>query len=98
GLGHGRDPILEGGEFLDELLRDQVGPRGQDLAELGERWPELLHRGSKVLGLLPAGYGAPPILAAVEHCLDAVTGHDAGDLGPSLEQVWFDLRLHVAPM
>ena len=44
GLGERRHAVLERRELLDELRRQQVGPRREDLAELGERRPELLER------------------------------------------------------
>ena len=39
-----RDLLLERRELLDDLGREQVRARGEDLAELGERRPELLER------------------------------------------------------
>src|SRR5699024_3642001 len=36
GEGHGLDPGLQGGELLDELVRDHVSAGGDELAELDE--------------------------------------------------------------
>ena len=86
-LGERRHLVLERGELLDELRRQEVGPCREDLAELGERGPELLH------GLAEApGLGADAFLALVapgEQVLHAVLGHHRADPRGPAHQLGF---------
>ena len=63
GLGQRRHAVLQARELLDDLGRDQVGPRREDLPELRERRPEFLEGGTKPCGSAPAAL--EPVAQAV---------------------------------
>ena len=79
GLCQRRYCVAQAGQLLDELRRDQVGPCGENLAELAERRPELLERRAQALGALThavlVGRRPPP----GEQLLDPVLGRDTRD-------------------
>ena len=57
-LGERRHVVLQRGELLDELGREEVGTRGQDLAELAEGRTQLSSAARSALGLRCAADGA----------------------------------------
>ena len=88
-LGQRRHVVLQARELVGDVGRDQVGPRREDLAELGEGRAELLER------LAQAGGPVRALLAAV---VKAVLGDDGGDPGGARRQVPAgELGLRPAP-
>ena len=50
-LGQRRDAVLQARELGDDARGEQIGPRREDLPELGERRAELLERGAQAVRL-----------------------------------------------
>ena len=75
-LGHRRHVVLELRELGDELGRQQVGPRGEDLPELRERRPELLECRAQALRALLERHVGSAALA------EAVARHHLADRAP----------------
>ena len=88
-LGERGDAVLQRGELLDERRGKEVGPGREDLAELGERRPQLL-QGAAQSARRPRAGGLPVVLAAREQLPEAVAGHDAADRRGPPEQATFD--------
>ena len=88
-LGQRRDVVLERGELVDELGRQQVGTRREHLAELRERRAELLERGAQPLGLARASDRAV-LVGPAEQLLQAVLGEDRGDVGAARGEARLD--------
>ena len=78
-LGERRHVVLQRRELLDVLGRQQVGPRGQDLAELRERRAELLEGRPQPLAL-PAPADRAFLVGPAEELLQTVLGEDGGDV------------------
>ena len=78
GLAHRRHFVLQRGELRDELRRQEIGARREDLPELGESGPELLERGAQALGLPLPARGAVRV-GLVEELLQPMLGGDSGD-------------------
>ena len=93
-LAERRDVVLQGRELVDELRREEVGPRGQHLTELAEGGAELLERGAHALGLsLPAD--RPLLIGPAEELPQPVLGEDGGDLRAAGGQARLGLGLDV---
>ena len=88
GLAHGRDAVLERGELGDGFRREQVGARGEDLAELREGRAELLERLAEPAGAGFRGVGVAPRLG------EAVLPEDARDPRRAPEQPVVGRRAH----
>ena len=85
GLTQGRDPLLQGGELLQEGGREQVRTRGEDLAHLGEGWAQLVERGTEALRRrLHRAIAVCPRLR--EELSDTGPGHDPADPPGPAEQ------------
>ena len=78
-LGERRHVVLQGRELFDELGREQVRSRREDLPELAERGTELLERGAEPLGLASPAHGAL-LVGPPEELPQAVLREDHADL------------------
>ena len=90
-LGHRRHVVLELRELGDELGRQQVGPRGEDLAELRERRPELLERRAQALRALLERHVGGAALA------EAVARHHLADERRAAEKVEIGFLRYRSP-
>ena len=91
--GDRRDPVLEPHQFQDDVGRDHIGPRTEQLPELHERGPQLFQHLADVLaallqhGLCPAAVGGDkvPEVVTLEEVPEAVPDRYLGDLPDPLE-------------
>ena len=98
--GNGRTSSWSACELGDDVRRDDVGPRREQLAELDERRAELVEHLAQVLAALrrrcPSssvdGVGRPGSrsvrLVALEEVAEAVPDRDLRDLGDAPEVPW----------
>src|SRR5439155_14911858 len=91
GLAERRDLVLEGRELGDGFGREQVGPGGEDLAELREGRAELLEGVPEAAGPLLRRVGVPARLA------EAVLAEDFGDPRGPPEEPFVRGGAHSAP-
>jgi hypothetical protein len=77
-----RDVVLEVRELVDELRRQQVGPRREDLAELGEGRSELLEREAE----LPRPRRLGAVATPLDPVAQAVPAEDERDPAGAAEQ------------
>src|ERR671937_829745 len=106
GLGQRGDIVLQRGELDDELVRQEIGPRRKNLAELRERRAELLERVPQAagtdLGRVAAASGlAKPVLREDGRDPARAGEETAFDLGlchrlPSSRWVWTITTVHGA--
>src|ERR671934_148918 len=106
GLRQRGDIVLQRGELDDELVRQEIGPRRKDLAELRERRAELLERVPQAagtdLGRVAAASGlAKPVLREDGRDPARAGEETAFDLGlchrlPSSRWVWTITTVHGA--
>ena len=84
GIGERAHVVLELAQLGDDLGRDDVGARREQLAELHERRPELVERLAQVAAerrqVLVVDDRRPPQRPPLEHEPEAVPGRNLGDL------------------
>jgi hypothetical protein len=88
-LGERRNVVLQRRQLFDELRRQQVWSRRQDLPELGERRTELFHRRADPFGL-PSAVRLRVGISPLEQFLQAVLRHHRRDPRRSSHQSRFD--------
>ena len=86
-----RDVVLEAAQLGDDVRRDDVGPRREQLPELDERRPELVEHLAQVLPALRGGFPRGTLLrppreevgqpVRLEEVAEAVLDRDLRDLG-----------------
>ena len=85
-LAERRHVVLQSRELFDELGREQVRPRREDLTELAERGTELLERGAESFRLASPAHDAL-LVGPAEELPQAVLGEDDADLRAAGDQM-----------